>query len=395
MEQIKVLIDTYEDEAISIRRAIHKKPELSMMEKNTTLLLEEKLIQYGLSLVDDIILPSGTVAILEGCRAGNTLLLRADIDALPMNENSCLPFASEIPGVCHSCGHDIHIAALLLCAKVLSQMKEKLAGRVIFLFQPAEEQNGKGADAVIHSGLFEKYKPDLAVGAHCWPDLPGGCVGFRKGSFMASSDIIKLKIKGRGGHGAHPHRSIDPITVAAYILTELQTVISRNVSPLDSAVLTIGKIIGGTAANVIPDEVVMEGTLRTVNNETRAMVEQRIRTLTEHGAKAMDAECEVDYEKGVPAVVCDGNVVDLLRKAAVEQLGSDHVVDLELPSMGSEDFSKYLELVPGAMFRIGTGNEDTASHLPLHNAGIVFDERAIKTGAAVMSCFTVNYLNMF
>lgn len=390
MEKIKELIGKYQEDAVSLRRRIHENPELSMKEINTTALVKQQLQQYGLALAD-VSFPSGAAAVLEGARPGKTLLLRADMDALPMEERSGLPFASKNPGVCHSCGHDIHTAVLLLCARILSQIREDMAGRLVFLFQPGEEQL-KGARMVIQSGLFEQYRPDMVFGLHCWPELPAGTVGIRRGPFMASSDTVRITIKGKGGHGAHPHKSIDPITAAAYVLTELQTVISRSVAPLDSAVLTMGKFHGGTAGNIIPDEVVMEGTVRTVRNETRALMEQRIRKVAACGAEAMGAECQVEYTRGVPAVICDGHAVDLLEKAAVRELGHEKTVTLEAPSMGSEDFAGYLEIAPGAMFRIGTANENPASRLPLHNSGIVFDERAIAAGAAVMCRAAAEFL---
>lgn len=390
MEKIRELIDLYEKDAVFIRREIHQNPELSMEEKETTALIKEKLAEYGLEPAD-VCLPSGAAAVLAGGCPGKTILFRADIDALPVNERSGLSFTSKNPGVCHSCGHDIHTASLLLTAKVLSRMRESLAGQVIFLFQPAEENLG-GSQTVIDSGLFEKYHPEFAVGVHCWPDLLGGTVGFRKGPFMASSDSVKIRVTGKGGHGAHPHKSIDPITAAAYILTQLQTIVSRSVAPLDSAVLTMGKISGGTAANVIPDEAVMEGTVRTVNNETRTLVEQRIRTIASCGAEAMGASCEVEYTQGVPALECDSHVTELLMNAAKVQLGNNNVITLENPSMGSEDFARYLEIVPGAMFRIGTATENPASRLPLHNSGIIFDEKAISAGASVFCGLAVEYL---
>ena len=270
-------------------------------------------------------------------------------------------------------------------------MKKDLAGTVLFLFQPAEEKLN-GSQSVIDSGMFEKYRPDFAVGLHCWPDLPAGTIGVRSGSFMASSDSVSLTVKGRGGHGAHPHKSVDPITASAYILAELQTVVSRSVAPLEAAVLTMGRIEGGTAANVIPDTVTMEGTVRTVSRETRALMEEKIRQIACHGAEALGASCEVEYKKGVPAVICDPAVVERIRKAAAEELGSENVVTLETPSMGSEDFARYLEKVPGAMFRIGTANEDPATRLPLHNGGIRFDERAVLAGAVTFGRLAAEYL---
>lgn len=390
MKTVRKLLETYREDTLAIRRELHRHPELSMEEIKTTAFIKEKLTEYGIPLYEGN-LSTGAAAVIEGAESGKTILFRADIDALPMDEKSGLLFASENPGVCHSCGHDIHTAALLLTARILNEFRDRLFGRVILLFQPAEEKLG-GSQLVIDSGLFDVYKPELAVGLHCWPDLPGGSVGVRKGPFMASSDSVKITVRGRGGHGAHPHKSIDPITTAAYILTELQTIISRTVAPLDSAVLTMGKFTAGTAANVIPDEVVMEGTVRTVTHETRALMEEKIRTVAEHGAMALGAACEVHYERGVPAVVCDRQVTEYIERAAAAELGGSKVLTLETPSMGSEDFARYLELVPGAMFRIGTSNENPATRLPLHNSGIIFDEEAIFAGAAVFSRFALEYL---
>ena len=274
MSKVNELIQQYTSDAIEIRRHIHRHPELSMEEKNTTEFISQQLLKYGIE-ISDIPFKSGVLGILKGGEDGHTILLRADIDALPMVEKSGLPFASENTGVCHSCGHDIHTTALLLAARVLSSLRDELKGTVLFLFQPAEERLS-GSQMVIDSGVFEKYHPDFAVGLHCWPDIPAGTIGIRRGSFMASSDTVKLTIRGKGGHGAHPHKSIDPVMTSAYILTELQTIISRTIAPLDSAVLTIGKITGGTAANIIPDEVVMEGTVRTVSKETRALMEETL-----------------------------------------------------------------------------------------------------------------------
>lgn len=391
MQQIASLIQQYTPDAVELRRNLHRHPELSMKEVNTTRLIQETLQSYGIPLIQDVTLPSGTAALLQSGQPGKTLMLRADIDALPVQEKSGLPFASECPGVCHSCGHDIHTSALLLCARVLSQMREQLKGQVLFLFQPAEE-TGSGAAAVLESGLLEHYKPDLAIGAHCWPDLPGGTVGLRKGGFMASSDTFLIRVTGRGGHGAHPHKSIDPIVTACYLVGQLQSVVSRSVAPLDSAVVTIGKFTAGTAANVIPDEAVLEGTVRTVDPEIQALVEQRIRDISAHCAAAMGAQCEVEYHRGMPPLVCDPQVVDLLDAAASQQLGKEQVRYLEQPSMGSEDFARYLQQIPGAMFRIGTATDAPASHLPLHNAGILFDEQGIPTGASVMCQLALDYL---
>ncbi len=309
-----------------------------------------------------------------------------------MEEKSALPFASQHSGVCHSCGHDIHTSALLLCARILSALEQPRRGRVILLFQPAEE-TGQGSKAVIDSGLLERYPPDLVLGAHCWPDLPAGSVGLRVGSFMAASDTLHIRVKGKGGHGAHPHKSIDPVVTAAYIITQLQSIVSRSIDPLESVVITIGTLSAGTVTNVIPDEVQMGGTVRIANGHMQPLVEERIRTICHSCAQAMGAECEVDYVHGMPALDCDAQAVSILERAAKAQLGEKRVAFLPRPSMGSEDFARYLTLAPGAMFRIGTANQSDQSRLPLHNAHIIFDEEAITTDAALFCRAAMDYLN--
>lgn len=392
MNAIKEYIKLYENDAILIRREIHKNPELSMEENDTTRLVKDKLEEYGLEIVP-LSTKTGVAAVLEGAVPGKTIMFRADMDALPMEEHSDLPFSSQNPGVCHSCGHDIHTSTLLLTARVLSKMRNELAGRILFIFQPAEEKFG-GAEQMIKAGLLKTYQPDFAVGIHCWPEIPGGTIGIRRGPFMAAADRVTLKVKGRGGHGAHPHKSVDPIMTAGYILTQMQSIVSRSVAPIESAVLTMGKIVGGTTANVIPDEVIMEGTVRTFAVDVRDTVEKRIRTVAECGAAAMGASCEIEYDRGHSAVVCDPAVVDLIEDAANKVIGSENVVHLETPSMGSEDFADYLEIIPGAMFRIGTMNEDPKTQRPLHNSGIIFDERSIAAGASVLCQTAMEYLNV-
>lgn len=389
-EKLQELVSLYAEEMTKLRRFIHENPELSMQEKNTTAFIKTKCREYGLEEAD-VELESGAVFILNPEKTEKSIVFRADIDALPMVEKTGLPYASKNNGVCHSCGHDIHTTALLFCARILSRMKDMINGRVIFVFQPAEE-TGQGAKMVIQSGLFEKYPSRMIIGIHTWPETPGGNIGIRRGPFMAASDHVKITVRGKGGHGAHPHKSIDPVLTAAYILTQLQSVVARNVPPLQSAVLTIGKFTGGTAPNVIPEEAVMEGTVRTFLPDIRDMVQERISNIASLTAAAMGAECTVEYRRGGQAVIGDDNAVSLIEKAGLEELGKDGVSYLELPSMGSEDFAGYLDILPGAMFRLGTFNDIPESRLPLHNPSTVFDERAITVGARVLSRIALDYL---
>lgn len=391
-EQINALIQKELDEMLELRRFIHMHPELSMQEKNTTALIREKCLQYGLTEAD-LNLESGAAFILNPEKSENSIIFRADIDALPVEETTGLPFASAVPGISHSCGHDIHTTALLFCARILSQIRDSLNGRIIFLFQPAEEI-GRGAAMVIKSGLLEKYPSHMIIGIHTWPELPGGTIGIRKGPFMAASDRFQITVNGKGGHGAHPHKSVDPVLTAAYILTQIQSIVARNVPPLQSAVITVGKFNGGPAANVIPDSASMEGTVRTFLPEIRDMVQERISAIASNTAASMGAECVIDYRRGGQPVICDSETVSIIEKAGTEELGPESVIHLDTPSMGSEDFSGYLGHLPGAMFRLGTSNDRPESHGPLHNGSTVFDERAITVGARVLSRIALDTLNV-
>ncbi|WP_279001860.1 M20 metallopeptidase family protein [Acidaminococcus fermentans] len=378
-----ILADTEIKEAVAFRRECHQYPELGYEETETTEKIRRKLQEWGIPILDTG-LKTGLVASIGQGKEPQCIALRADIDALPIQEASGLPFASKKAGIAHCCGHDLHMTALLYAAKLLKKADNDITGRVLLIFQPAEEKLN-GSKSVIDTGIFEKYHPQFIIGLHTWPEIPGGTIGIRKGPSMAASDSLKVTVHGKGGHGAHPHKSIDPICITGYILTALQTIVSRNIAPLDSGVITIGKITGGTAPNVIPDKVVLEGTVRSLDPSVRTLIQNRLETLLPSIAEGFGGTCEVEYQKGNPPVINDANVVDRIAQAGKEVLGEDHVIELEKASMGSEDFADYLEILPGALFRIGTCNADEKSHRPLHNSGIVFDEKGIATGAQVLA----------
>ncbi len=378
-----LLTDEEIQEAVAFRRQRHEQPELGYEEYKTTEALRQKLQSWGVEILDTN-LQTGLVATIGQGKTEQCIALRADIDALPIQEQSGLPFASHHPGVGHCCGHDFHMTALLYAAKLLKDVEEEIPGRVLLIFQPAEEKLN-GSRSVIATGIFEKYNPQHIIGLHTWPDIPAGTIGIRKGPSMAASDSLKIVVHGKGGHGAHPHKSIDPVCITGYLLTALQTIISRNVAPLDSGVITIGKITGGTAANVIPDSVTMEGTVRSLDPAVRVLLQKRLETMLPVIAEGFGGTCEVEYSKGNPPVINDPWTVDRIVQAGTEVLGAENVVELEKASMGSEDFADYLELLPGALFRIGTRNDDEKSHRPLHNSGIIFDEKGIVAGAEVLA----------
>ena len=386
------LVKAQEQEMIQMRRHIHQNPELSNQEFQTTKLIQEKLIEYGVEIAD-IGLKTGVVGVLKGRFPGKALAIREDIDALPMKELTGLPFASASDGVCHSCGHDIHTTVLLYTAKILSALKDELHGNVMFLFQPAEE-NGSGAKQLIDCGFDKVLKPDAFVGLHVAPKLNAGCIGLKDGPASASSDMFQIRVTGKGGHGAHPENCVDPIIISAYILTQLQTIVSRENHPIHPAVLTVGSIHGGQANNVIPDYVEMGGTLRSLEPESRQAMQEAIDRITVSCAETMRGKAEVSWNKGMPPLVNDTPIVDGIRAAAQKLLPAGAIKTIADPSLGSEDFSYLFPTYgPGAQFSLGCGNDsDPNTRHGLHNSKNVFDEGCLAVGTAVLVQYARDFL---
>lgn len=385
VKQIRNLTKELMPFAVEFRRELHRHPELAFQENITSGKIREELKAEGIQVEEDL-LPTSVVAVIPGKRPGKTILIREDIDALPMEERTGLPFSSEISGCTHSCGHDIHTAALVLLGKLLWRMKEQLAGKVILVFQPAEE-TASGAKAMMEAGFREQY-PDIdqVIGFHTDPTLEAGTIGLVKGAANASTDEVTVTVKSPGGHGAHPYRCGDPVAAAGYLLTQLQTVISRENPALEPAVLTFGMIHGGTAPNIIPTEVVMKGTLRTFEENGRKKMWDSIRRVSEFGAKAMRTEAKTEIKEGVPVLYNDPETVEQIRTASEHILGAGKTFDLKA-SPGSDDFSCFLSCAPGAQFKCGTGNEDPKSRKGIHNGENIFDEKCIETGCMVMAEF--------
>lgn len=375
-------IAAIEPELIGYRRQIHQHPEPGFEEKETTRLicqvLDEANIPYH-SNGDK----TGVIATLTGAKPGKVVALRADIDALKQTEQTGLEFSSQVPGVCHACGHDIHTATLMGAARVLSEYRDQLCGTIRFLFQPAEETLG-GSRSMIENGALIDPPVDYLLAAHTWPDMPAGSVGVRKGGMLAASDHFVITVRGKSGHAAHPHRCIDPIVIGAHIITELQTIVSRRVAPVDSAVVSIGRLTAGNVSNVIPTEAVMEGTVRTLDAGTRENIRAWMEKMVTLTAEAMGGEAQLDYEYGVPPVSCDSYIVDCVSQAVTELLGPDKLLQVPTPSMGGEDFSFYMEKAPGAFIRLGTADERPESKGALHSPTTVFNEKAIATGVAAL-----------
>ncbi len=391
-DRIKGLVEKYKDELIKIRHHFHAHPEPSFEEYETTKYIAERLKEYG---VDEIKVGCGgkevgVIATIKGKAEKPMIALRADIDALRMREeNKELPYRSRNEGVMHACGHDAHAAILLITAKLLSDIKEDLPGSVRLIFQPAEEI-GSGAEAIIKAGGLDGV--DAIAGLHVWSYLPSGILGFRKGPFFAAVDEIEIKVRGKGGHGAAPQFAVDPVVIASNIVLALQTIVSREVDPLDSAVITIGKIEGGTAFNIIPEEALLVGTVRTFIPETREKVISRIGELSSGIAKAMKGDAEFIDNYSTPALINDPDFTEFAINLAKDLFGEDRVIAEVEKNMGGEDFALYLERVPGTFLLLGTGNEKKGTDRPHHNPFFNVDDDALPIGVELFANIVYEFL---
>lgn len=374
---------------VEIRRHIHAQPELGFKEIRTAALVARELAGLDLKVRTEVA-TTGIVALLEGGKPGKTLLVRADMDALPILEDNDQPYKSRIDGVMHACGHDGHTAILIGLARALSARRGELAGNVKFVFQPAEEGPG-GAEPMIAAGVLENPKVDAAVGFHIWNHLPVGLVGVRSGPVMAATDQVEITIHGKGGHGAKPHLSVDAIVVAAHVITGLQTIVSRMVNPLHSAVVTIGTIHGGFRHNVIAPKVALSGTVRTYDSGLFKEMPERIGQVVQGICDSMGARGEVEYTRTYPATVNDPGMTDRIRTSAIKALGADNVVETE-PSMGGEDMAYFLMAVPGCYFFLGSENAAAGFDQPHHSPGFDFDEGVLPLGVRVLEQIVLDYL---
>lgn len=385
---LRRLTDGNSEELIRIRRTIHQNPELAFEEVETARLVSATLTRLGIPHRNGVG-KTGIVGLIESGKPGPTLGIRADMDCLPMAERTGLPFASRVAGKMHACGHDLHTAILLGVATVLGGLKGRFRGRVKLIFQPAEEVL-RGARAMIDDGVLEEPRMDAILGYHNWPILEAGKIGFHPTVVMASCDHFDITLKGVSGHGAHPHRAVDAITNAAYFVTQLQTVVSREVAPLAPAVVSVGEFHAGTARNVLPDRVVIKGTARALDKAARAQVEAALRRLLEGVKTGLRLDYELAYEQIVPVLANDRAVLGRVLESARAVLGADKVDELPEASMGSEDFAWFSEAVPAAHLRIGSkapGRSDM-----LHNSDFQPDERAIPTGVLAVSRAAIDLL---
>lgn len=375
---------------VKIRRDIHLHPEIGFEEIRTADLIADRLEKLGIQ-VQKGVGKTGVIGLLKGKCEGKTIMLRADMDCLKIVEKNEIDYKSENMGLMHACGHDVHVAWLLGAAEILAEMKDELQGNVKFVFQPAEE-SAKGAKLMIKEGVLDNPKVDAVIGAHVWPYLETGKVGIKKGILMAATDNFKLTIYGKGGHGAHPHKCKDPIASASEIYMGLQTIVSRSISPLDPAVISIGKFYSGIAYNVIPDTAFLEGTARTLSSETRNRIPELMENIIRGITESNGTKYKFEYTQYHPCINNDNSLTDLIQKSAEELMGNNVIEHIETPTMAGEDFSYYQEEVPGSFFWVGTGNEKLGTDLPLHSSNFMVDESVIHETAALMAKCAIDFL---
>lgn len=379
-------------EIIAIRRHIHQYPELGYEEKATSQLVANKLKAYGIDVTESVG-GYGVVGLLRGQKPGKTLLLRADMDALPIQEETGLSYTSKIPGVMHACGHDIHTAILLGVARILSEYTDQIAGNIKFMFQPAEECNPHGgAKAMINAGILENPKVDYALALHVWPDLFIGEIGLAKGPVSAQSDRLFINILGKACHASAPHQGIDSIVTASHVISNLQTIISRRVNPRDSVVITLGKISGGQRYNIICDKIELEGTVRIMTPGYEELIPKFIKQVVEGTTIAHGAEFSIEYIKGYPMVINDDvltsfveEILTSLKDITVKQISQD---------TSGEDFSFIAQKVPSVYMKLGSTPKGAKDFMPLHNSKVIFDEQSIPYGIKTLVASSLHLLTV-
>ena len=389
MSDVKKLCEKYLERMINLRETIHMYPEEGFKEFKTSQIIVNELEKLGIKVQKNVA-RTGVVALIEGHYPGKTILLRADMDALKIHEQADVEYKSKIDGMMHACGHDGHIAGLLGAAMILNELKDKLHGNVKLVFQPAEERDG-GALPMIEEGVLENPKVDAAFGAHLWGYLKEGEVHLKEGPMMAAPDIFNIKVIGRGGHGAVPQESIDPIVITCQIVNSLQTIVSRRINPLDSVVVTCGKIQGGESFNVIPNEVELEGTIRTFKEETRKLVPRIMEDIVRGITTSQGAKYEFKYKENYPALINDTNMTNFAKESLKKVVGDDKVFDLKEPNMGGEDFAYFAQKVPSAFMFVGISDNENKPVIH-HNPYFKWDSKNVGVLAQCLSQIAIDYL---
>jgi amidohydrolase len=375
----------------SLRRDFHQHPELGFAEHRTSEIVARELHKSGVDLIKTGVARTGVVGILSGGKPGPVVLLRFDMDALPVVEETGAPYASKMKGVMHACGHDGHTAAGLTIARLLATHKDKLAGSVKFVFQPAEEGLG-GASLMVKEGILENPNPDYSLAMHVWNEKPCDWLGITAGPIMAAAETFRIKVSGKGGHGAAPHQTIDPIFAAAQIVTAMQSIVSRNVPPLESAVVSVGSIQGGSAFNIIPPDVILMGTIRSFRPEIREQILIRFNEIIHGISSSLGCEAEVEVQPITPAVINDAALTKQVASIASTMFPKDEI-DTSAMTMGSEDFAFMMEGIPGCFIFVGSANSNKGLDAKHHHPKFDFDETALTKGVALLAKVTANLMD--
>ena len=389
MSEVKRLGEKYLQHMINLRETIHMYPEDGFSEFTTSKIIIEELEKLGIKVQKNVA-KTGVVGLIEGKYPGKTVLLRADMDALKIQEQADVEYKSKIDGMMHACGHDGHVAGLLGAAMILNELNDELEGNVRLMFQPNEEAF-LGSKAMIEAGVLENPKVDAAFAAHLWGYLNEGEVHLKEGPMMASPDIFNIKVIGKGGHGAVPQESIDPIVITCQIVNSLQTIVSRKINPLDPVVITCGRIQGGDCHNVIPNEVELEGTIRTFNEETRNWVPKVMEDLIRGITTSQGAAYEFKYEPKYPALINDKYMTSFAKESLKKVVGEENVFDLKEPNMGGEDFAYFAQKVPSAFIFVGIANNKSEPVIH-HNPYFKWDSKNVGILAQSLSQIAIDYL---
>ena len=380
------------DKLVEFRRDFHMHPEASFCEERTNAVIRKFLEDNGIE-IQEVGAGYSVVGVIRGGKPGKTFALRADIDALPMPELIDVPYKSQNEGVMHACGHDAHTASLMGVALLINEVKDQMSGNVKLLFQAAEEKIPGGAKELVEKGALENPYVDAVMGFHVANALPVGYVAFGAGPGAAASDTYKFRIIGKGGHGAYPHATIDPVVISAYFITSLQTIVSRNVEPVQGAVITIGSIHGGTKENIIADDVEMLATVRSLDEDVRALLHKRIQEICKATEAMYGCKVEWELEMGYPVLVNDGDFINKYALPSCAKIvGADHIVEVKKSGMGGEDFAYYLQQRPGCFGSLGSGNAEKGLVVGGHNSMFDLDEDCLWRGAACLAQTAWDYL---
>jgi amidohydrolase len=389
-EKIQQLSAAIFNDVVATRRHLHAHPELSFHEVETSVFVANKLEELGLEYHK--MADTGLVALIKGDKPSDRVVaLRADMDALPILEANEVPYKSQNPGVMHACGHDAHTSSLLGTAKILTELKSEFGGTIKLIFQPAEEKLPGGASLMIKEGVLENPKPQAVLGQHVMPLIDAGKVGFRAGKYMASTDELYVTVRGKGGHGAQPQQNVDPVIITAHILTALQTIVSRSADPKSPSVLSFGKVIANGATNVIPNEVYLEGTFRTMDEKWRSEAHIKIKKMAEGIAESMGGSCEFNIMRGYPFLINEEVLTAATRGHAEDYLGKENVLDLDI-WMAAEDFAYYSQAADSCFYRLGTRNEARGITSSVHTPTFDVEEDAFKISTGLMAYLAVKQL---